>query len=475
MRTLIAALFLSLAFALRADITATGTIVDDDAPIGSESALCQSGANTLYVGPSATGNGSGSDYNNLLAWSFTPVRGKIYCLVDGTYASKTLSTAESGATTITITKATVANHGTSTGWLDTMGDGAATWSGNDVEFTTGYWVFDGGKGGGPGSWKTGHGFAFTSAAGAVGEFVGFSTEPGGLSNLHFSHISCTQTGNPEATGGQQDCFGQTEADSIINDAVFEYNYANNLGGLMWFMRHGSGNIFQYNYSDNVCGMYVFNTTTGHCEVIVIDGMDDVHFRWNYLAESPSSGGFVANNDETANLVRIYGNVFSNGGPIACNTQNCTNWRVFNNTFHHAVNPVSDAAPAGSGNLFYNNIHVHFDEMSFMWPDSGEGTHDYNWFSNCAGLRCTMGKNTNENICQGCAGGCDSVTETATPFVNDAGDEPEDWQLTSAISGNPGTNVCSLDDCAGEDRYNEDAFGNTRGTDGTWDRGAFEFN
>src|SRR5882672_257443 len=96
----------------------------------------------VCVGPSATGNGSGVDWNNLKAWSGTPSRGDTWYLVDGGYAGKTLNTAHSGTTVITIKKATVAEHGgISTGWSDTLGDGQATMPSLTIQ--TGYWVVDG--------------------------------------------------------------------------------------------------------------------------------------------------------------------------------------------------------------------------------------------------------------------------------------------------------------------------------------------
>src|SRR5262245_48017532 len=97
------------------------------------------GAATLCVGPSATGNGSGSDWNNKIAWSTTLVRGNTYYLETGSYSGKTLSVANSGSSYIIIKKATVADHGTSTGWVDSMGTGQAVFAYN-ITITTGFWV-----------------------------------------------------------------------------------------------------------------------------------------------------------------------------------------------------------------------------------------------------------------------------------------------------------------------------------------------
>ena len=100
-------------------------------------AICLSA--NYAVGPSATGNGSGSDYNNLMAWSFTPVRGNTYYLVDGSYGSKTFSTAVSGTTLITIKKATESDYGGLSNWSSTYGDGQAIFTG-EVSFRSSYWL-----------------------------------------------------------------------------------------------------------------------------------------------------------------------------------------------------------------------------------------------------------------------------------------------------------------------------------------------
>ncbi len=85
-------------------------------------------ATDICVGPSASGNGSGSDWNNMKAWSATPSRGDIWYLADGNYTGKTFNTAASSTTPIIVRKATLSSHGPSAGWIDTMGLGQAKFS-----------------------------------------------------------------------------------------------------------------------------------------------------------------------------------------------------------------------------------------------------------------------------------------------------------------------------------------------------------
>ena len=99
-------------------------------------------AATLYCGPSSTGAGTGSNFSNLLqlpnATGFT--RGNTYIIIEGSYGSRTLSSATSGSTTITIRKASAADSAV-TGYASSLHDAAATFA--DLYVKTGYWIVDG--------------------------------------------------------------------------------------------------------------------------------------------------------------------------------------------------------------------------------------------------------------------------------------------------------------------------------------------
>ena len=411
----------------------------------------------VCVGASATGNGSGSDWNNQSQWStLSFARGNMYYLADGTYGAKTLGTPVSGSTYIYIKKATASAHGTETGWVSTMGDGVATFTGG-LTVSTSYWDISGVTGGGPGNWTLGHGFAFSSAVASAVTYIVITS---GSEYINIRHSSFVQTGNPTTagTGGTAIyCNGN------VSNSIFEYNYFNNLVGLPFLLRGGSGNSIQYNYTGDICGMWIYNG--GHCEALVQHSMNDVHFRWNYIGECPSTGGFVKNNSgTTSDGIRIYGNIFSNGMPISVDGT-ATNWRVFNNTFIGMIGgPISMPGAFGASNLFYNNL-IYNSSMGFL-----PATHKYNWFSSIKSNNCSTGGNATENIVVRYPNSCDIVTETSNPFVNSSGTAPEDFRLV--LSGrHTGTDVCALDACTGEIKYNIDAFGTTRSG---WDIGAYEY-
>ena len=109
-----------------------------------------------YVRQGASGNGN--DWSNAYgSLPSTLVRGDTYYVADGSYGGYGFNDADSGTTLITIKKATASDHGTSTGWQSSFGDGQVIFT-STISFSSGYYVLDGQTGGGPGSWKSGFGF-----------------------------------------------------------------------------------------------------------------------------------------------------------------------------------------------------------------------------------------------------------------------------------------------------------------------------
>jgi hypothetical protein len=87
-------------------------------------------AANVYVRVGAAGAATGADWTD--AYTALPsvlVRGNTYYIADGTYGAYTFDDAVSGTSVITIRKATVASHGTETGWDNTYGDGVTTFAG----------------------------------------------------------------------------------------------------------------------------------------------------------------------------------------------------------------------------------------------------------------------------------------------------------------------------------------------------------
>lgn len=109
------------------------------------SAFCASAQTTIRVGPTATGNGSGSDWNNLAQWSsVTLTRGNTYVFrgSETQYGGRTLNTANSGTTRITLKYAWPDEYGSETGWSNTFTNNFARFSGT-LDFKTDYWTVTG--------------------------------------------------------------------------------------------------------------------------------------------------------------------------------------------------------------------------------------------------------------------------------------------------------------------------------------------
>jgi hypothetical protein len=394
-----------------------------------------------YVRQGATGNGSGSDWNNACV-DFTGscavaslVRGDTYWVADGNYASRNFNRAASGTSKITIKKATVAVHGTQTGWSDTFGDGQALFSNGSVRFSTDWWEFDGVVGGGPASWKTGFGFKVLNTG------TDRVLDLRGGDNVTIRHVEA------EGNGGDGDG-GAAPADGIeIGNAncgqdtnvLVEYTYIHDTGRTIFFIDQGNVTV-RYSWFARP-----ESTTAQHAEGASIwcgtTGVTGVTFAYNVWESMEGTGVIVMDGSD----LDVYGNIFwksgqmGNGGVTTWTSSSMTNARIHNNTFADlntsAVNFLGGTSNvAASNNVFFNN-----------GPGFQGVSHSHNWFFNAGG---TWGEGT-------------AQTGSGDPFVSRANG---DFHLTAHT--NSGTTLAAP--------FNTDPDGNARGSGGIWDRGAFQF-
>jgi hypothetical protein len=109
-----------------------------------------------YVREAASGDGSGSDWDNAMtALPDNLERGHVYYVAAGSYPGVTFDDPASGTEVIAVVKATAGDHGTETGWSAAYGEGRAVFG--PVAFDAPTYVFDG---------RGGRGFE------VVGEFEG---------------------------------------------------------------------------------------------------------------------------------------------------------------------------------------------------------------------------------------------------------------------------------------------------------------
>lgn len=405
------------------------------------------------------GSGSWATGNACDQLPATLVRGDTYCIADGFYTGKTLSTAVSGTTLITIKKATVADHcSQNTGWLDTYGDGQAVFT-STLQFLTSYWVVDGQVGGGPGSWTSGHGFKITPTGTTRGIFIGDPSFNASAGNITVSHFEVL--GNNDSSGGGSIAQDGVTLHNGTGPNTIRYFYIHEMGRCPFLINGADDFLVEY----GVTGQYRA-TESQHSEVMSTGGLrGKLTIRYNLIThvDNQSTGGLMLDT-ASGGSVDIYGNVFyrlpgdswagSNNGGIGGWTggggEKYLNISIYNNTFVNINNPgngtFGNQDVFGSGmNIVGNNVSR--NNLFYMVSSAGEAspyaTFSHNHFISTP----TIGTN--------------ATADGGDPFVDYVN---LNFRLKAATPA--GFTLASP--------YNVDMFGTVRGADGVWDRGAIEY-
>jgi hypothetical protein len=406
---------------------------------------------TYCVGPSATGSGSGSDWNNLKAWSATPARGDTWYLVSGSYAGKTLSVAASGSTPVTFKKATASNYTdiTTTGWNSSMAGQAAITG--TITVNSSYWVIDGQTGGGfsvlpPDTNGSNYGIAMTQGAICV-------TIPPPSGNLTLSHIYASAILNDPDAGAGYFVSDGNSGSGTVDSVTLSYCLLVGWGQAIRADKTWSNLLFDHN-----CYWTIYASSAEHANPINASWgeIDSAVVRYSLFYKNiPGTWGFsqvIAANNNNWNNAKIYGNVFDHcwaGRSIISGNGRSNDavygTLVYNNTFlWSALGYPNDGGgligdEVSSGNTFVNNLA--YDCNATVGSCS---TDDYNEYV------ATWNQPT-ETHGKIIAGSYNPFTSAAT-------------QIYSLLTNTPaGTSLAS--------EYNTDALGHTRTT---WTRGAFEF-
>jgi hypothetical protein len=417
-----------------------------------------------YVRAGASGDGSGSDWNNAyLELPATLVRGDTYYVADGTYGTYSFRNVP-GTALITIKKATSADHGTEIGWQASYGDGEALFRGTSTVWTfmpgASYYVILGQRGSGnvPGS----YGIRLTTSASRNSAVALVATD---LNSLF------SETGNNRfitLDSIEFDWNNGTAAGASGATRAVQWNAANDSSNLTLsncYIHNSSGfGIYAGSVNANLAVENCFferngGSTNYHHETLWVTGTNGFTFRGNTIKDTVNGAltgwlmlGGVSN-------AYIYNNVFTCSSPSACatggngiiatwdaNEYANTNVNIVNNTF---ANLPSNGNPAiyfkHSGGAVDANVNV-LNNLFFTSTFSVVGA------TNLAYSACGGGAS--------CAGSAAQNGLSAGVFRNWTA---QDLRLASPTQ--PGTATA----------YVTDKSGIARGADGVWDRGAFEFN
>jgi hypothetical protein len=396
-----------------------------------------------YVRSGATGNGSGTDWANAYpGLPNTLIRGDTYWLADGSYGAYTFDDPPSGTSVITIRKATTANHGTSTGWSDSYGDGQAVFAG--MTFAYGYYVIDGVRRN-EGNWAdtTAYGIRVT---GSLYSSRLASSSNACADNLTFRYVD---VGGPPGTGasssageglylggfgdGSLACENWTLHRSHVHNVKVHIQCAGCRGLLVEYTYFGPGwgkeairgqvaasdIVIRHNIFKDSCQRDPADSTSGCTgEIAMWSGSnhDNVEIYGNVFYKTTgevNSGGVIVIGGDGSSWV----------GPPANNT------KIYNNTIAGLKSwNAKILVNGGSGNVCRNNL----------------------WFDNTGSSTGCTASTTSNNI-----------VASSNPFSNYAAG---DFRLAAATAaGFPLTSP-----------YNTDLRGAQRGGDGSWDVGAYEF-
>ena len=371
-----------------------------------------------YVRQGATGANNGTDWTN--AYTSLPAtltRGDTYYIADGTYSSYTFDDAISGTTYISIKKAIAADHGIDTGWNSTDGDGQAVF-GPLTASNTGYIEMNG---------QYQYGFKIDFNEGQSGFRYNSSSQY--MRFLYVDFDGITNTGNYNYNSSTKCVYVPGNVGAI--DGFLMSHSACHGGETLIQWERGNNAVFEYNdFYDNRS-----TASNWHSNIMYITGnSQNVTFRYNKVHNYNVEGLFVTGyGGSGSGNWYIYGNVFYDGIDVARALELRQDYSYgafffFNNTcINLPVGCINSLGPT-TGSIARNNI---------IYNAGMGGTTYGSWVTS------------------------DNSSVSINQFVDYSTDN---FHLASATL--TGYSLASP--------YNVDMDGNTRGADGTWDRGAYEY-
>lgn len=449
------------------------------------------GAN-YYCGPTATGDGNGGDWSNRCDFdTTTPARGtagNTYYLAEGTYAAKTFSRATDGTKLITIKKC-----GSGDGVCE-LADGYSAADHDEqavfgnIVFSTDYWTLDGnGTHTVPSRNTNDYGIKIsTNLQVSTTRTIALS----GTNNVTLRYVhsyNVGQGGTCDYTGSHRNVYMVGGSNIKIQNCYVQNSFTDGV-----LIQNVTNVLIERSYFEGL-GLLPACSPDYHGQAMRIWSDTDVVIRWNIFRDNDGQGIIaLANDTPTGHLtrVRIYGNVLynankdgdlylgPNGGMIDYYGGYLEDLYIYNNTIAN----VRDEYPGAWTSI--SIILLREDEQQH----SGNIVAYNNLFYNCymsAGADLTSGDFTahshdayGETL--GDSGGTSEQSGITSSYFMAYNEETLnfDFRLTQATqAGKTLTAETWWDTSDAFFGYLDsalDMYGNTRGSDGTWDRGAYEF-
>jgi len=408
-------------------------------------------------------------------------RGHKYYVGNGNFGSLSLKNAESGSSVITITKATVADHGTEEGW--TAGLAAQAVLGSGITFLEGYYTIDGNGSHTVPSDNT-NDYGFKVSANSYTDYGGIiAFGPGGgvaVSNITFKYVHVYNTyhsRNMPLSYNQTVMvrFEPTVAHSYIKLQNCYFQNSGKDGIQISSSRHI---LVERNYVERL-GKYpeAGFPNYDHGQTIQAFQGDNLIFRWNIweACEGESLLSMAWENDD----IRFYGNVIFNKYG-----ETTVTWG-FN---HSIVGDISDGSPGEAGPIrtyVYNNTIVNvggdygLNAAMNLYESRGNNFSYNNLWYNAENLGYSGGDWTASHDASG-GGDSPGVSNEQTGLASSIFTDYTGNDLTLASDLNAGLDLeaqgwwDTTTDTSfwGQLDYNADMYGNAYDTDGTWDRGAY---
>jgi hypothetical protein len=399
---------------------------------------------TRYVSGSATGSGNGSSWANAwknvssIGWS-TLKPGDVVCVAGGTY-SGSIVTAASGQSgkPITIRRASASDS--------TCGSGTSGWNGaydsqvvfGGIQLGNDYVTIDGAQ-------ANGYKINLGNSSGDPSAISVSSATNGVI--LRYIEVSgpCGTTACPQNGDSRSVDLNHWNGSSydLQNNMTIQSDNLHGSCTILWSAHASNLLIEKTRFADSA------DSTPGnpncHPNIIAEQDSTNVTFRYNEITNWQVEGIMACPNGGCASSWAIYGNLWHDpmGGsyPRVLEAQGGATgpYYLYNNTFVNVSFATTNTANGGS------------------FSSDSVGRNNIYWNSSPGPL-----PNQDYDLCNSSCGESNGQTYTATDlFVSYSG---HNYALAKAT--NPGVTLPSP--------YNTDYLGNTRGADGVWDRGAYEF-